>query len=297
MSRGDSGRISPPSASGFVQARIARRIRSSRWLVSRAIFTIASIAKARRRYSGRIVRSSRRSYLVVRARGAPIATDVLRRTVEDAGGGATFIRAQSMDDLISPQLATPRFDALLLSIFAVAAVVLAAVGLYGIMASSVNQQQRELGIRMALGATSSDVRNMWCCVRRSSSQAPGRLRWARRCTPRRAAADVDALWCNSRSTLRRLAACAWCCSLLQPGPRTCRRGARRRSIRQERYELNSPARHPGRGPGAVILSREAQATKGSLSIKAFTAVARKRSFGRRSLRSGFLRMTRFPFQI
>jgi predicted permease len=151
------------------QPAVGKRLRSGEDRTPDSLVTVVGVARdfhyrQHRESTPTIFRPYRQilaqGYLIVRARGAPIATEVLRRTVEDAGGGATFIRAQSMDDLISPQLATPRFDALLLSIFAVAAVVLAAVGLYGIMASSVNQQQRELGIRMALGATSSDVRNM-----------------------------------------------------------------------------------------------------------------------------------------
>jgi predicted permease len=99
-------------------------------------------------------------YFMLRTRGSSIAGDAIRRAVESAGGGATFIRDQSMDELIAPQLATPRFDALLLAVFALAAIVLAAVGLSGIIASAVRQQTREIGIRMALGATTGGVRNM-----------------------------------------------------------------------------------------------------------------------------------------
>ena len=64
---------------------------------------------------------------------------------------------KTMDEIIDAELARPRFSMFLLGVFAATALLMAAIGIYGLMSYSVAQQTKEIGIRMALGALRSDI--------------------------------------------------------------------------------------------------------------------------------------------
>ncbi len=84
----------------------------------------------------------------------------IRRAVTETAPGVVIVHARTMVQLLDGPLAQPRLTAFLLSGFGLVALVLAAIGLYGAMSSAVCQRSREIGIRVALGATVSRIRGL-----------------------------------------------------------------------------------------------------------------------------------------
>jgi len=88
----------------------------------------------------------------------------LERTAHERSAEVS-VRVTTMETLLSENIATPRFRAWLLSLFALVAICLAMAGVYGVMAYVAGERSKEIGVRMALGATAAGV--LWLMVSRS----------------------------------------------------------------------------------------------------------------------------------
>ncbi len=96
--------------------------------------------------------------IVARTAGTvPGMTNQLREIVQSVDPNLPITRISAMDAIVNQSLESPRFYGILFSVFAVLALALGGIGVYGLVSSAVSQRTDEIGIRLALGATRGDI--------------------------------------------------------------------------------------------------------------------------------------------